>query len=721
MITSRLRRKPAAPTEPPAGRGSIAGRGDIAGRGGIDGLLTFLGRYLDAAALDNIRDACAFGAHAHAGQTRVSGEAYIHHPLAVARILGEMRMDSRTIIAAVLHDVLEDTDITPAELRAQFGGDVATLVDGVSKVSQLEQQTREHAEAASFRKMLMATATDLRVIIIKLADRLHNMRTLESLRAAKKRRVARQTLEIYAPIANRLGMRDLAEELEDLSLCNLYPKRHHAISKKLGGEKRGQKSALGALCGKLGAELRQAGIPARVHGREKSVYSVYRKMQQKKITLRDMRDIHAIRIITETRPQCYPALGLIHQLYKPRPGGFKDYIALPKTNGYQSLHTVVIGPAGQPLEVQIRSETMHRVAEQGVASHWLYKTETTGEHAPQQLAQQWLSSFLESQQKSPDSGEFLEHLKADLFPDEVYVSTPKGEIKRLPRGATALDFSYAVHTGIGNRCAGARINRRVVSLHEPLRNGDHVEIVTSRSARPHPAWLNYAVTSRARTSIRHFLKQQKEKESFKLGRKLLKQALGKQGYRRLRIPSAHKVALLQRLALKDWTQLLRDIGYGADAGAESAGGGISRPAALVIEGTERLLVTHASCCHPIPGDQIIGAMSGGKGLVVHRAICPLRRQIMRHPDNYFHLAWSRDIKGKFQVPLKLETRNEPGALAVVSNIIAMHDSNINHLQVDPRNNASMMSVVIEVTERAHLASIMRKLRAENCVINLARA
>jgi len=663
----------------------------------------------------------------------MSGEAYIHHPLAVARILGEMRMDSRTIISAVLHDVLEDTDITPAELRERFGEDVAALVDGVSKVSQIEQETREHAEAASFRKMLLATATDLRVIIIKLADRLHNMRTLGHLRAAKKRRVAWQTLDIYAPIANRLGMRDLAEELEDMSLCNLYPKRYHAISKKLDEEKRARKSPLGALCGKLGGELQEAGIPARVHGREKSIYSIYRKMRQKKITLKDMRDIRAIRIITETRPQCYPALGLIHKLYKPRPGGFKDYIAIPKANGYQSLHTVVIGPAGQPLEVQIRSEAMHRVAEQGVASHWLYKTETTGEHAPQQLAQQWLSSFLESQQKSPDSGEFLEHLKADLFPDEVYVSTPKGEIKRLPRGATALDFSYVVHTDIGNRCAGARINRRPAALHEALRSGDHVEIITSRSARPHPAWLNYVVTSRARTSIRHFLKQQKEKESFKLGRKLLKQALGKQGYRRLRIPSAHKVALLSRLCMKDWTQLLRDIGYGkrpaalvakqmlaaADAGA--AGDAGARPAALIIEGTERLLVTHASCCHPIPGDQIIGAMSGGKGLVVHRAICPRRRQLMRHPDNYFHLAWSDAIKGKFQVPLKLETRNQPGALAAVSNIIAMHDSNINSLQVDPRSDASRMSVVIEVTERAHLASIMRKLRAEKCVINLARA
>ncbi|MDA7967667.1 MAG: bifunctional (p)ppGpp synthetase/guanosine-3',5'-bis(diphosphate) 3'-pyrophosphohydrolase [Gammaproteobacteria bacterium] len=729
MITSRLRPRLRERAATPAEAAAPRAKG-----GGVEGLLAFLGGYLGADALDSIRGACDFGARAHAGQTRESGEAYIHHPLAVARILGAMRMDSRTIVSAVLHDVLEDTDITTEELRARFGDEVAALVDGVSKVSLLEQETREHAEAASFRKMLMATATDLRVIIIKLADRLHNMRTLDSLRAEKKRRVARQTLEIYAPIANRLGMRDLAEELEDMSLCSLYPRRHRAISKRLGEDARGKKSPVNALCEKLGGELRHAGIPARVHGREKSVYSIYRKMQRKKITLRDMRDIHAIRVITETRPQCYPALGLIHRLYKPRPGSFKDYIAIPKANGYQSLHTVVIGPAGQPVEVQIRSEAMHRVAEQGVASHWLYKTETTGEHAPQQLAQRWLSGFLESQQKSLDSGEFLDHLKADLFPDEVYVTTPKGEIKRLPRGATALDFSYAVHTDIGNRCAGARINRRAVALHEALRNGDHVEIITSRSARPHPAWLNYVVTSRARTSIRHFLKQQKEKESFQLGRKLLKQALARQGYRRLRIPSAHKVALLQRLDMKDWTQLLRDIGYGkrpatlaakqmlaaVQTGGEGGGEAEDARPAMVIEGTERLLVTHAACCHPIPGDQIIGVMSGGKGLVVHRATCPRRRQIMRSPDSYFHLAWSDSIKRKFQVPLKMETRNEPGVLAAVSNIIAMHGSNISSVQVSARNNASVMSVTMEVADRAHLDDITKKLRAASCVISLAR-
>jgi len=724
---------PAAPATPwrPADRRS---------RALLDALLDDLGAYLSAAAVADIHNACRFGAEAHAGQTRISGEAYIDHPLAVARILGQMRMDSRTIIAAVLHDVVEDTAITVAQVAARFGGDVAALVDGVSKVSQLEMEPK-HAEAASFRKMFMATAKDLRVIIIKLADRLHNMRTLTPLRFEKRRRIARQTLEIYAPIANRLGMRDLAQKLEDLSLQALYPKRYNAIAKKLSGKRRGRKPVVGELCDKTRAELARAGIDAEVTGREKDIYSIYRKMRQKKLLLREVQDIDAIRVVTETRPQCYHALGVIHQLYKPRPESFKDYIAIPKVNGYQSLHTVVIGPFGQSVEVQIRSRAMHRVAENGVASHWLYKTETTGEHAPQQLAQQWLSSFLESQQGAGDSGEFLEHLKADLFPDEVYVFTPKGDIKRLPRGATALDFAYAVHTGVGNRAIGARINSAMVPLHETMHNGDHVEIVTARSGRPLPSWLDYAVTAKARAAIRHVLNRQQDKESFKLGGKLLKQALAKQGYRRMRIPSAHKVTLLQHLRMDDWNQLLRDIGFGrrlptlvakqliaetrdddrGDKARRGAGEGGGKPAAMTIEGTERLLVTHASCCHPIPGDPIIGALTSGRGLVVHRANCPNRREIMRHPDNCFHLAWSEATQGKFEVTLKMETRDQPGVLARVSNIIAEHDSNINNLQVDPRHASSSMSFVIEVTGRKHLAAIMRRLHAEDSMIHLSRA
>ncbi|MEJ2176965.1 MAG: RelA/SpoT family protein, partial [Gammaproteobacteria bacterium] len=486
-------------------------------------MLKSLGTYMDSEALNEIEKACEFGAEAHQGQTRLSGEAYISHPVAVAQILGEMRMDRRTIIAAILHDVVEDTPITLEQISEQFGDDVARLVDGVSKVSQLEVDSKEHAEVASFRKMFMAMAHDIRVIIIKLCDRLHNMRTLDSLKDSKRKRIARQTLDIYAPIANRMGMRELSNTLEDLALQHLYPTRYAAIQKMLRAKKRGRKSVIDEACTQIKAALARQEIDAEVVGREKNIYSIYRKAQKRaKKELRDVVDINALRIITDNRTQGYQALGVIHNLYKPRPATFKDYIALPKANGYQSIHTSVFGPYGQPIEIQIRSRAMHRIAESGVASHWRYKTDTSDDSAPQQLAQKWLSSFLESQQMSGDSGEFIEHLKADLYPDEVYVFTPKGDIKRLPRGATALDFAYAVHSDIGNRCIGARINQHAVPLYETLRNGNHVEIITSIRSRPEPGWLNYAVTSKARTSIRHYLNKQKGKQSLKLGQKLLK-------------------------------------------------------------------------------------------------------------------------------------------------------------------------------------------------------
>ncbi len=691
--------------------------------------------YLDEPSVHEIYRATIYGAEAHKGQKRKSGEDYIYHPIAVARILGEMRMDSRTIIAAILHDVVEDTDITLHQLSQEFGEDIAILVDGVSKVSQLELESREHAEVASFRKMFMAMAQDIRVIIIKLVDRLHNMHTLESLDNTRKRRIARQTLEIYAPMANRLGMRELAQKLEDLSLFNLYPKRFNAIEKKIRVSKRGRKSVVNEVCKNIQKKLGMNDLVAEVYGREKNVYSVYRKMQQKRLSLKDVQDINAIRVITERRPHCYQALGVIHQLYKPRPESFKDYIAIPKINGYQSLHTIVVGPFGQPVEIQIRSRAMHRAAEKGVASHWLYKTETTGEHAPQQLAQQWLSSFLESQSMSSDSGEYLEHLKADLFPDKVYVFTPQGDIKRLPRGSTALDFAYAVHSDIGDHCVGALINQTMVPLHEILSNGDRVEVKTSRSSRPTPSWLDYAVTSRARASIRHYLNQQKQKESLKLGRKLLRTALSNQGYRRPRISSGDKINLLQHLKLDDWEQLLADIGFGKRlpglvAKQLIAESGARHPpdipdhkrSALTIQGTERLLITYANCCNPVPGDSIIGTTTSGRGLVVHRSRCKNGKIIFRHPDNLFHLNWSEDTRGQFQVQINVEVKDTPGALASVSNIIARFNSNINNVSVDQRrHNTSFMTFTIEVTNRKHLASIMRRLHNESSVVKLARA
>ena len=701
----------------------------------VNELESTLASYLDESAIFEIYRATIYGAEAHKGQKRKSGEDYITHPIAVAQLLGEMRMDSKTIIAAILHDVIEDTDTTLETLASEFGKDVATLVDGVSKVSQLEQQSREHAEAASFRKMFMAMAKDIRVIIIKLADRLHNMHTLEPLNAERRRRISKQTLEIYAPMANRLGMRELAQKLEDLSLLNLYPKRYDAIEKKIKASRRGRKSVVSEVCKNIQDKLEKNDLVVEVYGREKNVYNIYRKMQQKKLLLKDVKDINAIRVITEKRPHCYQALGIIHALYKPHPESFKDYIAIPKINGYQSLHTVVVGPFGQAVEVQIRSQSMHRTAEKGVASHWLYKTETTGEHAPQQLAQQWLDSFLESQHMSSDSGEYLEHLKADLFPDEVYVFTPKGDIKRLPRGATALDFAYSVHSAVGDHCIGALINERSVPLHERLSNGNYVEIKTSKRARPIPSWLDYAVTSKARASIRHYLNQQKEKESLRLGRRLLRTALSNQGYRRVRIPSRDKINLLKNLQMDDWEQLLIEIGFGkrlptlvakqliAESEAtENTGLPVDKKTALTIEGTERLLVTYANCCHPIPGDRIIGTTTSGRGLVVHRSGCKNSKAIMRHPDNYFHLNWSENSKGKFQVQIDVETHNEPGVLAKVSNIMANFNSNINHVSVyQHHHHTSGMSFTIEVKDRDHLANIMRQLHNEPSVVKLARA
>ncbi len=720
-------------------------RGVDAHRPLVRKLLKSLSSYMDEAALGNVEAAFEFGAEAHEGQTRQSGEAYISHPVAVAEILGGMRMDSRTIMAAILHDVVEDTPVTLDELEARFGSDVAHLVDGVSKVSQLEVESKEHAEAASFRKMFMAMAQDIRVIIIKLCDRLHNMRTLDALSESKRQRIARQTLDIYAPIANRMGMRELSNTLEDLSLQNLYPKRYNAIQKMVRASKRGRRSIIDQVCHKIREALARINIDADVEGREKSIYSIYKKARSRdnrdngRIDFHDIRDIFAIRIITDNRSQCYQVLGTIHALYKPRPATFKDYIAIPKANGYQSLHTSVIGPYGQAVEVQIRSKGMHHMAEAGVASHWRYKTDPKDDTAPQKLAQKWLTSFMESQQESGDSGEFIEHLKADLYPDEVYVFTTKGDIKRLPRDATALDFAYAVHSDVGNRCIGAKINNQAVPLYEKLRNGDHVEIATSIRARPEPGWLNYAVTSKARSAIRHYLNRQKGRQSLKLGQKLLRKALWDQGYRRVRIPSRHKIILLDALGLKDWPELLTDIGFGkrlapvvakqlmAEVMAPDLSPVRSRkrkstPGNLTIEGTEGLLVSYAKCCYPIPDDRIVGTTTAEKGLVIHRLRCPNARGLMKHADRFFHLNWANDTRGNFEVMLKLETQNQPGVLSEIANTIAQQESNINKLSVEEQaGNTSRMSFVIEVRDRKHLADILRDLHLKPSIIKLQRA
>ena len=526
----------------------------------ISDLLAVVEQYLDPEEVKAVYDAYLFGAEAHEGQTRRSGEAYIFHPLSVAAILSEIRLDSRSIIAALLHDVIEDTPTAKEELATRFGKDVAQLVDGVSKIDQIDFESREHAEAENFRKMLLAMAKDIRVILIKLADRLHNMRTLDALKPDKRKRIAAQTLDIFAPIANRLGMRTWTQELEDLSFLHLYPKRYDAIHKELGKRRGNHRAIIQKTVTKFEAELSEAGIEGSVEGREKNIYSVYRKMRSRRVPMSEMRDIFAIRVIVRSIDDCYLVLGVIHNTYKPVPGKFKDYIAIPKANGYQSLHTLLFGTFGQSIEVQIRTAEMHRIAESGVASHWQYKTgeKRSGSQTP---AHHWLLDLLNTQDQAGNPSEFLEHLKIDLYPDEVYVFTPHGDIKKLPKGSSALDFAYSVHSDVGNHCIGARINNESVPLHQPVGNGDHVEILTARSAVPTPLWLNYVVTAKARAAIRDFLKHQHQEDAGKLGRQLLERALKTVGLT-TRLRTDQKIQLLKHIGLEDWNELLTDIGMG---------------------------------------------------------------------------------------------------------------------------------------------------------------
>ena len=694
-----------------------------------------LGDYPDGA-LERVDRAYRFAADAHHGQARASGEAYIGHPLEVALTLAEMRLDDRTLCAALLHDVVEDTSVALDEIERQFGADVAQLVDGVSKVSQLEVDSKLRAEAASFQKMYLAMASDIRVILIKLADRLHNMRTLSHLSANKQRVIARQTLDIYAPMANRLGMREICQQMEDLGFRTLYPKRYAAIDRHLRDMRHGRReSVVQEMCQRVDEALRQAQIDAEVVWREKSRYHIYRKLRRKHVhSLRDIHDIHGLRVVTRSRTDCYQALGVIHQIYRPKPGGFRDYIAIPKANGYQSLHTMVVGPFGEFVEVQVRSRRMHQVAEDGVASHWRYETGADAGAAPQRLAQRWLDNFLQDPGSPADNpGEYLEHLKADLHPDEVYVFTPKGDIKQLPRGATLLDFAYSVHSDIGNHCLRGRIDHEPVALHEPLRNGATVHIITSTRASPEPGWLNYAVTARARAAIRHYLKQQKRKQASRLGSRLFRQALIRQG-RRGGLPSPKaRQRVLEQTRAADWSQLMAEIGFGerlAELVAKqfllnhksaSEPPDTTPEVAMTIDGTEGLVLHYAQCCHPIPGDRVIGLITRGRGVVVHRSQCRNCRLPEKSPDGYCQLNWSPELRGRFPVQLRLETRNKPGVLARVSHIIAGHDSNINRVAMDDvLGNTTRMTFTIDVQHRDNLASIVRELHAEPTVSKVMR-
>ena len=693
--------------------------------------------YLKPADIAKLGDAYRFSEAAHAGQIRQSGEPYISHPLAVTEILAGWHMDSQALMAALLHDVMEDTSVTKDEISDTFGRPVADLVDGLSKLDRIEFQSAEDAQAENFRKMLLAMARDVRVILIKLADRLHNMRTLGAVSPAKRRRVARETKEIYAPIANRLGLNNLFQELEELSFAHLYPMRYRVLAKATRSARGNRREVIGKTQEAIKGKLVDAGVDATVNGREKHIYSTYKKMIEKHLTFSEVHDIYGFRVIVKGGvPACYLALGALHGLYKPVPGKFKDYIAIPKANGYQSLHTTLIGPFGTPVELQIRTDHMHRIAETGVASHWMYKDEAATLSDLQKKTHQWLQSLLEIQNQSGDSAEFLEHIKVDLFPDEVYVFTPMGKILSLPRGATAVDMAYAVHTDIGNRCVAAKVNSELVPLRTELRNGDRVEIVTASHAKPSPGWLQFVRTGKARSNIRHFLKTMQYDESAALGERLLEQALRPLGVSLADIDTPNWDRAVRDSGAHSRQEVLADIGLGKQLPAVMArrllrnreapkddGKTATRPVgSVVIRGTEGMAVQLATCCRPIPGDAITGSIKKGQGLVVHATDC---RQIARsrknEPDHWIDVEWDAASAKLFQAAIQVTVTNQRGVLAKVASEIADAGSNIDSLTMDEdRSLYTTMLFVLEVANRQHLARIMRSLRRLPDVVKLGR-
>lgn len=687
--------------------------------------------YLKPADAEALARAYAFSEKAHAGQFRKDGEPYITHPLAVSEILADWHMDAQTLMAALLHDVVEDTGIANEKIVEEFGEPVANLVAGVTKLDQIQFETKAHAQAENFRKMLLAMAQDVRVILIKLADRLHNMRTLDAMRPEKRQRIAQETLDIYAPIANRLGLNNIYRELEDLAFMHLHPTRHRVLEKAVQAARGNRDETLNKIGRNIEEKLKEAGIQAEVYGREKHLYSVYRKMQEKNLTFSEVFDIYGFRVIVEKVSDCYLALGTLHGLYKPIPGKFKDYIAIPKANGYQSLHTTVFGPFGAPIEVQIRTHDMHRVAEAGVASHWVYKTDDTTLSEVQKHTHQWLQSLLEIQADSRDSVEFLEHIKVDLFPDEVYVFTPKGKIMALPRGATAVDFAYNVHTDIGNRCIAAKVNGEFTPLSTPLRNGDRVEIVTSDTAHPNPTWIHFAVTGKARAHIRNALKKTHQAESEALGLQLLNQAIRGLGVEPVDVTEAQWERLLKE-AGRGRDEILTEIGLGKKLGVVVALQLLAREtenqeerrlaAPMLIHGAEGVAVRLGRCCRPIPGDPIIGQIKKDQGLVIHTHDCPHVRHYREDPDKWVNVEWSPDIEKMFEVGIRIIVANKRGVLATVAATIANEGSDIDNVDMDEQDNGAYTALyfTVAVQNRVHLSRLMRSLRNLPEVVRIYR-
>jgi guanosine-3',5'-bis(diphosphate) 3'-pyrophosphohydrolase len=686
--------------------------------------------YLKPKDVARLAEAYRFSEAAHAGQTRQSGDPYISHPLAVAEILADWHLDGQTLMAALLHDVTEDTSVTNDEISDTFGRPVAELVDGVSKLDKIEFQSAEDAQAENFRKMLLAMARDVRVMLIKLADRLHNMRTLGAVPPAKRRRVARETMEIYAPIANRLGLNTLYHELQELSFSHLYPTRYKVLAKATKAARGNRREMIGKTLDAIKKKLAEAGLKATVFGREKHVYSTYRKMIEKHLSFSEVHDIFGLRVIVADVPACYLALGTLHSLYKPIPGKFKDYIAIPKANGYQSIHTDLIGPYGVPVEVQVRTEQMHRLAESGVASHWMYKDDADKLSELQKQTHRWLQSLLEIQHQSGDPQEFLEHVKVDLFPDEVYVFTPKGRILSLPRGATAVDFAYAVHTDIGNRCVAAKVNGELVPLRTELRNGDRVEIITASHAKPSAGWLQYVRTGKARSNIRHFLKTMQYEESAGLGERLLDQALRGLKSSLAEVEDGAWERVIRDSGARSREELLADLGLGKRLPAVVARRLLKKsdleegkiPGSVTIRGTEGMAVQLATCCRPIPGDAIIGSIKKGQGLVVHTSECrSIVRSRKNEPEQWIDVEWDLRTTRLFQAAVNVTVENQRGVLAKVASEIAQGGSNIDSITMaDDRTMFTTMHFIVEVANRQHLARVMRALRRLPDVKKLAR-
>ena len=690
----------------------------------FDSLKDVAQEYLTEPQIEALRQSYVVARDAHEGQTRSSGEPYIIHPVAVARILAEMRLDLETLQAALLHDVIEDCDVTKEDLEAQFGHAVAELVDGVSKLDKLKFRDRKEAQAENFRKMVLAMVQDIRVILIKLSDRTHNMRTLGALRPDKKRRIARETLEIYAPLAHRLGIHNIKTELEELGFEALYPNRYRVLKEVVKAARGNRKEMIQRIHSEIEGRLQDVGLPARVVGREKNLFSIYNKMKTKEQRFHTIMDIYAFRVVVDSADTCYRVLGQVHSLYKPRPGRMKDYIAVPKANGYQSLHTSMVGPHGVPVEVQIRTEDMDQMADKGVAAHWSYKANGDRAGTTAQIkAQRWMQSLLELQQSAGNSFEFIENVKSDLFPDEIYVFTPKGRIVELPVGATAVDFAYAVHTDVGNTCVGARVDRTPYPLSKPLKNGQTVEIISAPGARPNAAWLNYVVTSRARTKIRQVLKTMRREESITLGRRLLNHALGDLSLSDISADNIKHV--LSDLKIASENDLLAAIGLGelmsiviarrllgdADELTETESKDGKPKKKLPIRGAEGILLTSANCCHPIPDDSIIAHVSPGRGLVVHRETCPNVRGYQREPDKYMAVEWTRDYDQEFITELRVDMQNRQGALAELTNVISKTGSNIHGLSTEERDGRLYtVTVLLTTKDRVHLAGIMRKIR-----------